>query len=51
MGYITSGGYSLSRGRPFGVGAVALSKIAGAKKQMLTWVLSSPTRLYDDAAP
>jgi len=41
MGYLTSGAYSISRGRPYGIGTVALARIFEVKKQMLA--ISSPT--------
>ena len=50
MGYLTSGAYSLSRGRPHGIGAVALSKMVEVKKQMLAYVLPCFNRSYHDAA-
>ncbi|KAF9651561.1 POP1-domain-containing protein [Thelephora ganbajun] len=40
MGYLTSGVYSLSRGRPHGIGTVALSRLVEVRKQMLA--ISSP---------
>jgi hypothetical protein len=39
MGYTTSGVYSLSRGRPYGIGTVALSKLVEAKRQILAYGL------------
>lgn len=51
MGYITSGAYSLSRGRPHGIGTVALSKMVGVKKQMLAYVLGYCNHSYHDAVP
>jgi len=51
MGYLTSGAYSLSRGRPHGIGTVALSKMVEVKKQMLAYVLQYCNHTYRDAAP
>ena len=39
MGYLTSGAYSLSRGRPHGIATVAVSRMVEVKKQMLAYVL------------
>lgn len=51
MGYLTSGAYSLSRGRPSAVGTVALSKMVGVKKQMLACVLWYYDLPYHDSVP
>ena len=51
MGYLTSGAYSLSRGRPHGIGTVALSKMVEVKKQMLAYVLQYCAHTYHDTVP
>jgi len=51
IGYLTSGAYSLSRGRPHGIATVALSRMVEVKKQMLAYVLPYSARSPLDALP
>jgi len=48
LGYLTSGAYSLSRGRPHGIGTVALSRMVEVKRQMLAYVIPYYTNSYND---
>jgi len=51
IGYLTSGAYSLSRGRPYGIGTIALCRMVEVKRQMLAYVIPYCTHSYHDAVP